>query len=629
MSSTVATNNQGTASKTSGHEFNTIGPTDVCMDPTVTVPVPHPNTVNTDKAVEHTTGKTLVQGGNVVRVQEAVMPSDPAHPDIGAGGGVASHTYRMEARAAAGSPDVRMEGKPPARTDDPTTQNHGNAGGKIVEPVPPQAIQEKPDEAQKRCSYDTSTIKKEGEDSEGKAFGAVKMPQIDVKRGSTIIVEAKRKNAKVPDAPPDCSQPPHMKWKVTRTGGMDLLGAAIPEKVEELTGDTLTLKDWLPALSKLEADLKLDTKSDAAKKAAIEDKNRYAQENAASRGSARVENEDARAAYKQVSTDRKRREMAMEGINQLANFTQALVVWRAAQNPIRLAIVGNACSGAVTYEVHGYPEHKYEIEIPLEGLIKVGRWISRAMSVARSVGQLANCPVENSVVCPGDVKFTLGFEWKEGAGDDQYYAIREAYLAVSSSKTVKGDLDAGDAYKKAMHAAKPLVLAGALLAWQFDLSFPFTNLLTLIPVAGAGIAKAVGWLNQRLGIEAKVGVAFNLKFTAEGKMAFSWCKKWGWKWAASIKVSGDFKFFLYIRVKWKDSVHMEARAEVNANPSLLLEGGSDGLALFSEPCEIKPGFTGSIVIDVWFYSYDKKFECYPESWKIKFVKTELWKLIAN
>ncbi|MDI1446892.1 PAAR-like domain-containing protein [Polyangium sp. 6x1] len=594
MGATVTNEDLGVTTKTSDHTAATVGPTDVCFNPPKTVAVPHPNYVTTDKAVEHTSGKTLFQNGNVVRVGEAITPSDPAHGD--SGGGVASGTYREEARATRGSPNVRAEGKAPARTDDPTTQNHANTTGKIFQNVPPGLLEDNPEEFFKRCSYDTSKIKCEHQEF-------VEMPQIDVKRGDTITIEAKRKNAKVPDAPPDCAQPPHMKWRVTRSGGQTALGAAIPPKEEEFTGDTLTVADWLPELATLpDTEVTVD-ESDAAKRRAIADKNRYAQQNAAARGSSRVENQDGRAAYRQVAADRERRAAALDAAQKLADFAQFLIAWRAAQNPIRLTITGSACSGTVSYEVHAYPEHEYEYEIPLEGLVQAGRWISRAMTVVRSVGQLANIQVENSLTCPkDDVKITLKFEWKEGEDEDVYRMVREASVNVT----------------------------GTLLEWKFEVSVPLTNFLAIIPVLGGLAARAIGWIIQRTGSEATIGIAVEVTLTAEATLMFKWTKARGWEWGeASIRLPIDFKFYLFVRIRIRDWMHMEGRAIVQADPALKLEGSPAGLVLKSDKFEIKVGFTGMIHIDVWFYSFEQEGEWFPESWTCKVEEVDLWTIIGN
>jgi hypothetical protein len=600
MGATVTNEDLGVTTKTSDHTAATVGPTDVCYNPPKTVAVPHPNYVKTDKAVEHTSGKTLFQNGNVVRVGEAIKPSDPAHGD--SGGGVVSGTYREEARATRGSPNIRAEGKAPARTDDPTTQNHANTTGKIFQAVPPGLLVDNPEEFFKRCSYDTSKINS-STDEEAQPF--VQMPQIDVLRGCKITVEAKRKNAKVPNAPPECAQPVHMKWRVTRSGGQTALGAAIPPKEEEFRGDTLKLEDWLPELAKLpETKVTVDDKeSKAAKRALIADKNEYAKDIAAERGSPRVENQDAAPAYQRALADRKRRATALKAAKKLADFAQFLIAWRAAQNPIRLTITGSACSGTVSYEVHAYPEHKYEYEVPLEGMVRAGRWLSRAMTVVRSVGQLANVQVENKLTCPkDDVKVTLKFEWKGGKGEEIYRIVREASLNVK----------------------------GTLLEWKFEVSVPLTNFLAIIPVLGAAAARAIGWIIQRTGIEAKVGIAIEVTAKAEVSFLWKWTKAEGWE-AKGIpaKIPIEFKFYIFIRIKIRDWMHMEGKAIVQADPAFKLERTTAGVLLKMAKTEIKAGFAGMIHIDVWFFSFEQEGEWWPESWKCKIAETNLWTVTGN
>jgi Domain of unknown function (DUF4150) len=592
MGATVTNEDRGVTSTTSDHTYATSGATDVCWNPPVTVTVPHPNSVKTDKAVEHTSGKTLFQGGNVVRVQEALMPSDPAHGDIGAGGGVVSHTYRMEARATSGSPNVRVEGLPPARTNDPTTQNHSNTVGKIYQVVPPGLLDENPAEARKRCSYDESTIKCEH-------AAAVKFPQIEVKRGDTIVIDAKRKNAKEPGANPTCSQPEHMKWKVTRTGGIDWDGTPIPQKYEEFTGDKLTLKDWLPPYEQPSIS-KRDYDNAYQKRQEIENKNTYAAENAAARGSSRVEGQDTQQAYQQVKQDRERRNFEADVANKILDVQKLMLAFYAYQNPVRLAIVGNACSGSVTYEVLGYPEHKYEFELPLDGLSKTVQWLNRALAPCRTIGQLANVRVENSLKFPaGDVKIKLRFEWKEGEGPDAYAILLEGALTVS----------------------------GKIFEWKFQVSVPLVNFLSILPVGGYWASRALGWIMQRIGADASIGFVVDISLSAEGTLALNWTKKRGFAWGATLNFPLDAQIYAYVRIQWRDNLLIEGKIIAKADPAIKLEGTSAGLVIKNNKFEMKVGWTGIIKVSVSFYTYEDKDEKWPDSLKCEVDERVLHKLI--
>lgn len=605
MSATVTNESLGVTSTTSGHTAATTGPSDVCWNPPMVAQVPHVNSVTTDKAVEHTTGKTLFQSGNVVRVGEAIMPSDPAHGDTGGGGGVSSHTYRMEARATRGSPNVRAEGKPPARTQDPTTQNHANTTGKMLQNVPPGLLDDNPEEFYKRCSYDKSEIKCAHEEE-------VKKPKIDVWRGDTITVKAERKNAKEPDKEPECVQMPHMKWKVTRSGGVTLTGAPLPDMYQEFTGDVLVLDgEWTAPLGTLVMDGEQKRElSEQAKKDAIAQKNRFAQSNATARGSSRVENQDSRLAYQQVKgrldeTDKyhaPRLNAARAVAHDLVNLAQFLVAWRAHQNPVRVAIVGTACSGGVTYEVRCYPNSKYSFSIPLDGVIEAGRWVSRTFTFVRSLGQLANINVEGKFEIPGSVSIGLEFQWKEGEKEEVYEIAREAELSVQ----------------------------GKLFSLTAELAFPLTNLLAIIPGVGAAVAKGLGWVLRRIGAEASVGAGFSISVSAAVTLKFKWTEHHAWHWdAAGIKLPIELKFYLFIRLVWRDSVHVELQAVVAADPALLLEGTASGLKLKADDFMIRIGLAGTIHVDCYFYTFDESGTWYPEAWTFRVKAIELCTLIGN
>ncbi|AKT40607.1 PAAR-like domain-containing protein [Chondromyces crocatus] len=609
MSATVTNQDLGVTTKTSDHTALTDGPTDVCFDPPKKIPVPHVNHVTTDRAVEHTTGKTLFQGGNVVRVGEAITPSDPAHGD--SGGGVVSGTYRAEARATSGSPNVRAEGKPPARTDDPTTQNHANTTGKMVQVVPPGALDDNPEDFYARCSYDTSLIK-------CGHLEFVDKKQIDIWRADTIIIEAKRKNAKEPGKDPSCVQMPHMKWLVTRSGGMNAAGAALPDMSAEFTGDTLTLDgEWTAPSGTLSYDGNQERNlSPDAQRYYIDQKNRFAQSNATIRGSQRVENQDGRLAYQQVreridETDRhhsRQLNAARQTAQTLLNLAQFLVAWRAQQNPVRVAITGSACSGTVSYEVHCYPSSTYKFKVPLDGLIALGRAISRAFTVIRSVGQLANMPVENSLQCPGtNLDIGVEFQWKEfygtsGGAPEPYTIVRDAECS----------------------------LGGTVLKWSFEASCPLTNFLAIIPVLGAVAARAIGWILRKLGTDASIGFNVSLEIKLNAVIQVRWSKATGWEFTgAGVRVPIDFKFYLFARIRLRDWVHIEGQAVVNADPSLMILGTPTGVVVKAPEFWVSVGFAGMIHIDTWFYSFHESGTWYPESWSNRVGSLFEWNVIGN
>lgn len=607
MTAKVTNEGKGVTTKTSGHTAMSDLP-DTCWNPPVTIQVPHVNHVTTDKAVEHTTGKTLFQNGNVVRVGEAIEPSDPDHGDNGAGGGVTSHTYRKEARVTTGSPDVRAEGKPPGRTDDPTTQNHGNTTGKIEQNVSPDALVDNPEEYLKRCSYKESQIK-------CSHWGFVTNAQIDVWRGDIITVEAKRYNAKEPDAEPVCAQQPHMKWKVTRTGGVNLLGVGLDPMEGNFEGDTLVLPiEYTAPMGTLAFSGSQDRNLSAdAQRQYIGMKNARAQELASSRGSSRVEGQDTRLAYQQTKTsiEAKDRQLA-PGANMrramaqnLGTLAQFLVAWRAAQNPVRIQIVGNACSGQVSYEVHCYPNSKYSFTLPLDGIIAAGRFISRAFEFVRSFGQLANVNVEGGFKIPGDVTIVLEFQWKEqepeGAAPAAYVISREGELAIQ----------------------------GQFFELKAELGFPIANFLALIPVGGGLAARALNWIIQRLGADASIGAGFTIGCSAVLFLTIKWSKNKGWEVEGGLKIPIDIAVYLYARIRWNSTALIEARGILQADPAFVIEGSKDGVKLKTDDFMVRFGFSGVVHVDTWFYTFHEEGQWFPESWTSRIASRELCTIIGN
>lgn len=615
MSATVTNQELGVTTTTSGQEGQTQGPTDVCYDPTKQTPVPHPNMAPTALATEHTTGKTLFQNGNVVRAQDAITPpSNPAHPDTG--GGVASGTYREEARVQSGSPNVRTEGTPPARTTDPTTQNHANTTGQVVVPSSGATIGPLPDDYKKRCSYDTSTIECAGSTPVlGKAIGSHHAPtttkKIDVLRGDTLTIKAKRKNAKEPSKAPDCIDPPHMKWRVTRSGGLNLLGSPVEPKNGDFTGDTLKLPaEWTAPMGQLDYSGNQGFAESASSQQYLSNQmNSFAQSNAAARGAPRVENQDMFLAHQQQnqrvgelrqSTDGKLNNLRT-GAGLALNAAQFYNAWRAHQNPPRITITGHACSGNVSYEVHAYPAGKYAFQIPLDGLQKAGRWMSKAMSVVQTFGKLANVQVDNSLQCPGPgAAVGIEFMWKE---EDDYTICREAEIALS----------------------------GQLLLWTFEVKVPLTNFLAAIPALGALAAKAVGWLLQKLGVEAAIGIGVSIGCSLGMTVTFKWTKKDGWKFDnyAPLKIPIDFRLYMLARIKLSDWVHIEGQAAVVADPAFLLEKNNEGFHLYSNDFMIRVGFSGLIHIDIGLYTFHESSTWYPESWSCRVAKVKLWTIMSN
>jgi hypothetical protein len=134
---------------------------------------------------------------------------------------------------------------------------------------------------------------------------------------------------------------------------------------------------------------------------------------------------------------------------------------------------------------------------------------------------------------------------------------------------------------------------------------------------------------QRIGAEACVGFAVEVSLSANAGMAFSWTKKRGWKWEGFITIPLECKIYAFIRLTWRDNLHIEGSFEVAADPAIKLEGTSAGLVLKSEKFKIDTAFKGVIKVSVWFYSYENKGDYPLESLSVKVPETELWNIIGN
>lgn len=233
----------GIATTTTDHLARTLSASDVCFDPAKKVTAPFPNQVPTARATEHSSQKTQITEGLVVRVGDAIgAPSDAAHGF--SGGGIVSGTYRLEARCTQGSQDVFVEKKPVARATDPTTQNHANTTGAITEPTADGLLAALNARKLARCTL--QSLKAVCSDNGREAQRGL----LEVVYGDSVKLTATRVNATEPGTAAVCPPPPgsHLKTKyvLVRTGK---LGEKRDTKIgnDELT---LTAAEWIGTATK-------------------------------------------------------------------------------------------------------------------------------------------------------------------------------------------------------------------------------------------------------------------------------------------------------------------------------------------------------------------------------------------
>jgi hypothetical protein len=348
--------------------------------------------------------------------------------------------------------------------------------------------------------------------------------------------------------------------------------------------------------------------SDDAKRQYVGMKNARAQELAAQRGSSRVEGQDTQQAYKETKLSIDAKDKELQGrprrnhaiAQNLATLAAFLVAWRAAQNPVRIMIVGNACSGGVSFEVHCYPNSKYTFSVPLDGVIAAGRWASRAFDFVRSFGQLANVSLEGGFKIPGDVSIELEFQWKEG--DDACYVIkRESELSIK----------------------------GQFFELKAELGFPVANFLALIPVGGGLAAKALNWVIKKLGADASIGAGFSISAAAVLAIKFTYSKNEGWTIGGSFKIPIDIKVYLYARIRWNSTVLIEAQGILQADPAFIIEGSKDGVGWGTDDFMVRFGFAGVVHVETWFYTFHEEGQWFPESWTNRVPEFDLPKFLSN
>jgi len=592
----TSTSNQelGITTTTSDHSAKTAGATDVNWNPPHTVAVPHPNEVATTKATEHTTGKTLFGGGNVVRQGDAIGPmSDPAHPD--SGGGVVSGTYRLEARVTTGSPNVKTEGTPLARNTDPTTQNHANTTGAVQGGDPNDALKALAEEKLKACSLDTTKVLC----GHGREPGAEKYLEITAK--DTVDLEATRKNAKTSGAP-DCPQKLHTKWVVTRTK------SGKQEKKEELVGDKKKLDNsWFTWGD-------LDSGGETENGVELEAKDRKATDEAAhykankpkksGRAATQKRRANAQAFAEKRAVNAADLASVVNGAQEAYKATTSLVdffkVWNA--EPIQVTVEAFACSGGDKYVIKSYPGKEIEFSIGEETLKKIKAAVNVIQKIFRGVQKvaaLAGVPAKANVVLFKDPTLTMTCKWEEMDKD------------VPAIKKYKYHCDRGWSFDVSATLAE---------TEEEELSFGlpialFANLF--VPGAGSAINTALNYI----GFEATIG--FDIKFSIKVGI-------WGERKPGDLQPTFgggfpiDISIYARVKIAWKSALEVSGGVIAEGTPKLTLRIPT--IDLFSTEVvllagEIKMGFKGFAKVDLYFWGAKWEGTHFPEAAKVNYPES--------
>ena len=618
MATTTSNQDLGVTTTTSDHVVRTQGATDVNWNPPVKVPVPHANEVPTTAATEHTTDRTLVGGGNVVRAGDAIGPSSgPPHPDNGAGGGVASATHLQEARVVSGSPNVRTEGTPLGRSTDTTTNNHGNTVGQVQGANPTNTVAVSEEDKLLACSLDTTDVTC----SHGRKPGPNKLLEITARE--TITLKATRKNAKTGGGPA-CTQPTHTRWVIRQTKRGRVTK---PEEVK--TGDEITLDNsWFtwgdldkapPAASvkieqggventnRLPGNLSAEANRLQSTPQGQAEVRGYGQRNDMGRGEART------AMLRGYRAGQQADRAIMNGAGNVANavvagreiidatkdFADFLKVWNAAEERYEVTVEAFACSGSHKYTFRSFPgkEMKFDATDYIEKVRTAFQALQRIFAFVRTVASAAGRASAGEAKLCDPFTFVAKVGWEEMTQD------------VDRLNKKKFHCDRGWRFEVTGTIAKNKERFAIPVLWFANLFFP-----------GAGTA--ANKLVEALGADFTIGIGIDMELQAA-----AWADR---RPGASPTVGGGFpvKFELFADIQLNAGRWVQISGKVSLKGRPVFEIRAPSIDLFAGfiallPGEAKVGFKGVARIDAYFWSSSTSIEYEPASAKVAWGEVPL------
>lgn len=633
MATTV---NQGISvtSTTSNHVAVNKAP-DVCFTPDKKAVIPHSNTVNTSNATEHTTPKTQISEGPVVRQSDAIGPSSTSGDGGACGKGVGSGTCMKEARTVSASPNVTAEGKPVARNTDPTTQNHGNTSGGLTNADPAANAADLAAEKLRACSLEVSkaTCK------HGRVNGTDRL--LEVATPCQVTLEATRKNAKVANAPPECAAGGiHTQWEVQKKEK----GGKITKKETFSGKDTLVLDEsWFkpeatlldkaaPFVPKVGGegsspraftnDGKLTDSGRAERNAGRDEQLATLPKGTANRAATARNNAEAGVALRSDAS------MALRGVQQVAEtavaFAKLLEHWNWEKEPLEVTVEGKACSGACKYTLRGYPGPKVKAKIDEDLLNRIRailRVIEAIVKGGKALASYAGGKVDAELSLLKGCEIEFAVAWKELEKDVpdikkyKHHCDREWSITIGRAFKKADGTDVE--VKKTMSAATAANLAAFALGFGMEI-VTFVNVF--LPSVGTMAAKVMNWL----GASATAGIDF--KFTAGWE--FSITREAG----GEVVIAGAIKtlvdIYINIKLTWGSSLEVSGGCFVKTEPTFMLEipvkkTAFQDLTLKIDKGTISFGFRGVFKVDTWWYKTNQKVEYTPPWAKVDYGPYQL------
>lgn len=617
MGNTVTNHELLVATKGTSHEARTEGDTDVCLNPPKLIPSPHPNFVSTSHLGAGQTTKTFIQDKPIVTLKGVLEPmSMPPHSDTG--GGVKSGTYRQEAKMTGGSPDVTAEGSPVCRTTDPTTQNHANTTGKLVELSKEEQLKREEEERAMRCTL----VKVEGDCAHDRKLYFPPGGQIgdqgyylEVLSTDTVILEATRENA-VENGPPVCAKGNHTKWVIKRSGGGE-----DPQETER-TGDVLTLDPgWFDVPSVDEWGIKPgsrsknrnydNTKADdptRAQKSDIRDqvnkdmpqspKEQKIRDRMAN-GDTKLKQDKlqyARQRENQRAAERAKREDATKKANKSAQNTVKMVMnvamnaaklyyyWNYLTNPVTLQITALACSGSKNFTLVCFPAGKFEFDLFSDKIAENVAKIKQVVDSGKKIVEKFN---------KDHMNFTLEF-------------LKDPQLLLTTE------------YKELKEDKNGLLKSQVNRYW--DLSIGFAKLVEfgaelLMPLLNffgpmGGVANV--FLNA-FGFEGNAYLA--VIFSVNPRVSARWTE-YNEPTINLFQVTLKFEFQLGVRVRFRDIAEIYANGYLEVSIEFTEPKLAAGyLFKFKGKGTLQPGVKAGGYASWWGFSKSFEFNYKPPEWK--------------
>lgn len=634
---------KGLTSTTTGGQAQTMGATDVNFNPPKTSTAPFPNQAPNDTATTHSTSKTQVQGGPVIRQGDKVgPPSNPAHPNTGGGANAAGNPYRQDAVGQNGSPNMRVEGTPPTRLTDPTTQNNKNTTGQFTESGPPKETPGAGGTPKEACHILEVKIeckhgRIQGPDKILEILGAsasandagVLNTALGGKLGETadkvaehvpkpekgdehaervdeeVTLTAKRIDART-KGNPSCEPKTHTKWILERSGGI----RSNPKREEVVAKDTYKLKgDWLNYGGELKYEGGIAAKKGAVKRdflqGVLDKKN--AERKAQGRKpigldklgpSYRTAAKKA-AEYEQWNAGNlnKAMEVASKAV-ELGTFLEILFARKFAPT---IAVKAEACSGAQDFKIRLFPPIKAEFQItPFSPEIKALKSaiaaLEKMLKVFKKLSSMAGLSVDAGVVLCEGGGVMMEALWKEVKEENEKAKLFKHNCDI--------EVEVSFGFEK-------------LIGIHFNVGVPlaaFANVF--IPGAGTELAAALNWLGVEatIGVDVDFGLAPLFKIQKECGHAID-----DVKWDIDLDLT--FSVFFNVKIKWKDYVEVTGGVIVEGDPSIdKLEPAwpLPQVGMKFKDGDIKVGFKGMAKADVLWWHVHQTVEYYPESCQIRY-----------